>query len=97
MKKIVIFGISSWMILSIIIGTTANSASNIYSVYAEANCETTTPALNPAENWKGNVKQCSGISGPEGSKEPIRSCESPNKFKDNDGDGNEICKIRGNN
>ena len=82
--------------IAMALAATSYTGVRIESVSAEANCESATPNLNSAGNWRGNVKQCIGESEAEGPKEPIRSCDSPNKFKDNDGDGNEGCKVRGN-
>ena len=89
------------MVLVLVLSTIAGIIAQVSSfppANAEANCEKATPNMNSADNWRGNVKQCSSdIEGAEDSKEPIRSCESPNRFKDNNNDGNEICKVRGSN
>ena len=87
----------SFILLGIAIALVASSfpSANIQSVSADANCESATPNLNSAGNWRGNVKQCIGEPEAEGSKEPIRKCGSPNEFKDNDNDSFEGCKVRG--
>ena len=76
---------------SILLGNTQNQA------YAEANCEKAGLDFNNGFNLRGNGKQCSNFGeDAEGPKEPIRDCNHKNSLKDNDGDGNHICLMRGN-
>lgn len=69
---------------------------DIPSAYADANCDKAGGEINNGGNPTGNKKQCSQPDA-EGPKEPIRNCDSPNRFKDNDGDGNKFCQLRGSN
>ena len=88
----IILGTAVSMIVATLIGP-----SNTHFVYADANCDEAENTDNPTGNFKGNSKQCSINTENQGAKEPIRKCDSPNAFKNNDGDANVSCKFRGNN
>jgi hypothetical protein len=96
MRQNKVIGAVSATTLSLIVATLIGPSS-MHIVYADANCAKagSPEATNPAGNNKGNDKQCAF---PEalGPKEPVRDCDSPNKFKDNDADGDIVCRLRGN-
>jgi hypothetical protein len=83
-------------IAGLMIATTVFTSINPQHAYSDANCDKADSTLNPQGNERGNTKDCgfSGGFGP-GPKEPIRECDSPNHFKDNNGDGNSGCRERG--
>ena len=56
--------------------------SNAHFVYADANCDEAVNSPNPQGIFKGNSKQCNELPNTEGPKEPVRTCNSPNEFKD---------------
>ena len=94
MKKTIFVGL---IIVALATSIGAIGLLNIPSVYATANCDEAGEELNEAGNLRGNVKKC-GFGGElEGPKEPVRNCDSPNNFKNNDGDGIAGCRGRGNN
>lgn len=95
MQQNKIMGIILATAVSMIVATLIGP-SYIHFVYADANCEKAGSDLNSAGNAKGNSKQCSGPF-LEGPKEPVRSCDSTNIDKDNDGDTLAGCKDRGSN
>ena len=64
--------------------------------FAAANCEKANEDFNDQGNVRGNPKQCNPFgSDTQGPKVPVRDCNSPNNFKDNDGDGQATCTLRG--
>jgi hypothetical protein len=70
---------------------TGTSVVLIPSAYAEANCDKADAEPNNQgnqEHTRGNFKHCVFLD-TEG--EQPRNCASPNKFKDNDGDGFVFC------
>lgn len=95
MEKTILMGIVTAIAMLMTVPPTIGSF-NMPSAYADANCDEAGGGINNGGNAKGNAKQCSQPDA-EGSKEPVRNCDSPNRFKDNDGDDNKFCKIRGSN
>lgn len=94
MRQSKIIGVISAAALSLIVATLTGHFS-VHTVYADANCEKAHIDSNPAGNEKGNVKQCDFSSDSQGPKEPVRNCNSPNHFKDNDADGLSGCANKG--